>query len=258
MKEQVIQLMGLRRDKILQDKKIAKTKFYELDDFDNGKKKIFTDEIVDITLLAILNEETINIASYKDDEVNYSEVYVVYVELKKNLNMGKIVESIQKNIVYPVIVVFGWRDRICLATARKRLSLNEKGKQVVESEQMTDWLSVSDQAQAVRDYLKGLDIANFSFLNLYEFYREYSLYVYQSVLMQFESGFHFRKQLVIDQIKPEIERCVAKSAEVKRLQEEEKMAINFGDRIAVHQKLIEAQKEEVKAKEIIKKKLINT
>ncbi len=246
-------MLGLRRDKILQDAKIAKSKFYELDDFDNKKKRIFTDEIEEITLLAILNEDTINIASHKDNEVNYSEVYFVYVELKKVNSVVGIIEAMQKNIPNPVVLIFGWHDKICVATARKRLSLNEKGKQVIESEQITGWLSLVESTQLEKEYLGGLNIANFSFLNLYDFYQEFSLYVYQSILLSFVSEFHFYKSLVIEDIKPNIDRYLAKQAEVKRLREEESATINFGDRIAIHQRLIQAEKEEGESKELIKK-----
>jgi len=242
-----IGLLGLRRDKILQDTKVPKTLFYELDDFNAPKKKIFTNEVAEILLLAILNEDTINIAPFKSEEVNYSEIYVVYVELKKEKNIALIVEAIQKNIHNPVIVILGFENKLRFFTATKRLNKAEKGKQVTEDTQTTGWLSPQGDLPQEKKYLEGLNITNFSFHNLFAFYQEFSNYIYQLALIPFVSDFLFLKKLAIQDIKPAIEAFRVKEAEVRRLTEEEVKIINFGDRIAIHRKLLDAQKEKEEA-----------
>lgn len=241
MKDEIIRLLGLRRDKILQDAKIPKAKFYDLEDFNAQKKKIFTNDVDEICLLAILNEETINIAPLKNDEVNYSEVYVVYVSLKKDNNSSKIIDVIQKNIPNPTIVILSFKNKVLIATARKRLSRAEKNRQVTESEQSTPWLAIDDQPQPIQSYLNGLNITNFSFQNLYNFYQEFSLYIYQSVLLPFSPDFKFAKALSIEALEPTLADYLAKQAEIRSLTEEESETLNFGDKIAIHQKLVKAQ-----------------
>lgn len=241
MKDEIIRLLGLRRDKILQDAKIPKAKFYDLEDFNAQKKKIFTNDVDEIYLLAILNEETINIAPLKNDEVNYSEVYMVYVTLKKDNNSSKIIDVIQKNIPNPTVVILNLKNKILVATARKRLSRAEKNKQVIESEQSTPWLAIDDLAQPIQGYLNGLNITNFSFQNLYNFYQEFSLYIYQSILLPFSSDFKFAKALSIEVLEPTLADYLAKQSEIRSLAEEELKTLNFGDKIAIHQKLVKAQ-----------------
>jgi hypothetical protein len=249
MKEQIVKLLGLKRDKIFQDAKIPKTKFFELEDFNAENKRIFTNEIEEITLLAILNEETINIAPFKNDEVNYSEIYIVYVALKKSNNSPKIIETIQKNIPNPTIIILNYKDQLCLATANKRLNKAEKGKQVIEDEQRTGWLTLNSSMPQEKSYLEGLNIGRFSFLNLNTFYQEFSLYIYQAVLLPFVSEFKFLKHLPVQAIKPSIDNFLAKQAEITTLKDEESKTLNFGDKIAIHQKVIQAEKELNKAKE---------
>jgi hypothetical protein len=242
MKDEIIRLLGLQRDRILQDAKIPKAKFYDLEDFNAQKKKIFGNDVDEISLLAILNEETINIDPLKNEEVNYSEVYVVFVSLKNDNNSSKIIEAIQKNIPNPTIIILSFKNKILIATARKRLSQVEKNRQVIESEQSTPWLTIDEQAQPIRSYLDGLNITSFSFQNLYYFYQEFSLYIYQSVLLPFRSDFKFAKALSIEELEPTLAGYLAKQTELRNLAEEESKTLIFGDKIAIHQRLVDAQR----------------
>lgn len=252
MKEEIVALLGLGRDKILQNTKIPKTEFYKLDDFNAEKKRIFTNDINEIVLLAILNEETINIALFKSEEVNYCEASVIYVDLKKDDNKTKIIETIEKNIPNPTIIILTFENKICVATARKRLSKAEQGKQVIESVQATPWLPLAYGTVAEDAYVKGLNIANFSFSNLFAFYQEFSLYIYQSVLLPFALKFAFIKQLSIDELQPLVGAYQAKQAEVRRLKEEESKTLNFGDKVAIHAKVNRAEREAEQALGTIK------
>lgn len=243
--------MGLHRDKILQDTKIPKTLFYGLDDFNAEKKRIFTNEVSEICLLAILNEDTINIAPFKSEDVNYGEVYVVYVELKKEKNVAKIIEAIQRNILNPVIIVLGMDGKLRFSTATKRLNRAEKGKQVIEDMQSTPWLSQKDASPQEKNYLEGLDIANFTFLNLFAFYQEYSQYVYQSVLLPLMPDFRFLKNVTNADLKPAVDDYLDKKAKMRRMEEEEAKAVIFGDKFALHRKLLDAVREKQEAENTI-------
>ena len=170
MKEDIILLLGLNRDKILQNTKIPKTEFFKLDDFNAEKKRIFTNDINEIILLAILNEETVNISAYRDDKENYGEISIIYIDLKKDTNKNKIIETIQKNIPNPTIIVTVLDSSFCIATALKRLNKAEKGKQVIEHTQSTPWLAIKNEKPEEK-YVRGLNITNFSFSNLKAFYQ---------------------------------------------------------------------------------------
>lgn len=255
MKERVIQLLGLQRDAIFQDARIPKTKFFEIEGFTSEDKKIFTNEVEEIRLLAVINEDTINIPSYKNEEVNYSEVYFVYISLKKILHASRIAEIIQENIPNPAVVVISFEQQVYLSTATKRLNKGDKKRQVLEGEQSSGWLSLSNTPARIEKYLKGLNIANFSFQNLFIFYQEFSRYIYQSFLLEFSHEFNFLKNISNEELSPHIEKYETKRQEVRRLRDDEQKTLNFGERVSVHQRLIRAESEELTAKNKIEELL---
>jgi hypothetical protein len=252
MKNKIIQIFGLQRDSILQNKKIPKAKFYELDDFNAEKKRIFTNDIKDIYLLAILNEETINIAPLKNEAVNYSEVYFIYVELKSIKNIAKIVEVIQKNIQNPVILIFSFENSILVQFSSKRLSNTSQEKQVVEQAYFSQWISIEDPSEAEKTWLNKLNISQFSFKNLYVFCEEYSKLIYQSITIAIFGTFYFYKKLYTIDLQPKIDEYLENQRNTVRLKASEGDALEFSEKMALHEKVIRAEKEGQVIKEKIK------
>lgn len=248
MRERVINTLGLNRDGILQDKRIPKSKFFELDSFNNEKKRIFTEEINEVVLLAILNEETINIAPYKNDQVNYSEVYFIYIDLKSQKNIFAITEAIQKNIPNPCFLIFGFDNKIQLQTTIKRLSKGEQGKQVLEKEFVSEWISLLEPSSAEAEFVRQLNIANFSFENLYVFYTELTRLIYQSVLITILGEFNYSRKLKTDELRLYVDEYFDKNWEIARLKAEQIKTPDFAEQMKVQAKIIKAQSSEAEAK----------
>ncbi len=244
MKEQIINLFKLNRDRILQDRKIPKNTFYDLDAFNAAKKRIFTEDINEINLLAILNEDTINISAYKNDELNYSEVDIIYVELKNTSNIQVIIEAIQKNILNPVILVFVYEASILIQVALKRLNQSEKDKQVIEEEYLTDWINIASPNEAEAKFLTNLDISKFSFDNLYNFYLEFSRLVYQSVFIRVLGYFEFYRKLDTMALKPQIDLYLGNQKHIAKLESEKAQTLDFGDRVSLEQRILNLKHEE--------------
>lgn len=242
MKDKIIQIFGLERDSILQNKKIPKVKFYELDDFNAEKKRIFTNDVKDIYLLAILNEETINIASFKNSEVNYSEVYFIYVELKSEKNVTKIIEVIQKNIQNPVILIFSFKNLILVQFSMKRLSNNTQGKQVIEQDYMSQWVSIKNPNEMEKSLLDNLNISQFSFKNLYVFCEEYSRLIYQSVFMSIFESFYFYRKLDTIALRPKIEEYLENQKNILKLKAIEAETLEFSEKMTLHEKVAQAER----------------
>ena len=243
MKQQIINLFKLNRDRVLQDRKIPKSTFYDLDAFNTAKKRIFIEDISEISLLAILNEDTINIAAYKDTELNYSEIDIIYVELKGINNLGIIIETIQRNIPNPVILIFSYQESILIQSSRKRLSQAEADKQVIEEDFSTPWLNLQQATGLENSFLACLDISKFSFENLYSFYLEFTRLLYQSMLIQLLGEFRFYKHLDTEIIKSEIEKYLNKEKLIKHLKAEQIKTLEFSDKISLEQKIINLQAE---------------
>lgn len=242
MKEKIINLFGLDRDKILQNRKIPKTKFYELDSFNNTKKKIFTDEIKEITLLAILNEETINISAYKDQELNYSEFYFIHVDLKEKRNLGVITETICRNIQNPLVLIYSFGDMILIITAIKRLNKAESNKQVTEEEFTSPWISISTDNQTERAFLSACNISQFSFIDFSRFHTEIARLVYQSITLEILGEYNFNPRLDNNLLRPFIEQYNEEKRVLANLESELSKLVEFGDKVSVKQNIINSEK----------------
>lgn len=251
MKEQIINLLNLDRDKILQNRKIPKNTFYDLDTFNTSKKRVFTEDINEINLLAILNEDTINISAYKDEELNYSEIDLIYVELKSTNNLPIIIEAIQKNILNPVVLIFSHEDSIMLQTSTKRLNQSEDSKQVIEETYSTSWINIVNPNNIEKKFLENLDISKFTFENLYAFYIEFTRLIYQSIFMSVLEGFEFYRKLDTIALKPQIDKYMENQRYISKLESEKAQTIEFGDRVALQQKLLHVQKQGVIIKDQI-------
>lgn len=249
MKNTILRIFGLQRDSIVQNKKIPKAKFYELSDFNAEKKKIFKNDIKEIYLLAILNEETINIAPFKNKELNYSEVYFLYVELKSAKNVEKIAEGIQKNIQNPAIIIFSFATSLLVQFSSKRLSGVSRDRQVIERAYCTQWISTESPNTAEKAFLDALDISRFSFKNLYAFCEEYSRMIYQSILMVIFGSFCFYKKLDTMELRPKIEEYLEIQKERVRLMASEADALEFSEKMTLYEKRVRAEKEEETIKE---------
>jgi hypothetical protein len=253
MKEKIIDLFGLDRDKILQNRKIPKTKFYELDSFNNTKKKIFTDEIKEINLLAILNEETINISAYKDEELNYSEFYFIHVDLKEKKNLSVITKTICRNIQNPLVLVYSFNYSILITTAIKRLNKTASAKQVLEEELTSPWILISTDNPAEKAFLAACNIYQFSYMNLYCFHAEITRLVYQSITIEILDEYTFNAKLDNDMLKSLVEEYYAEKRVITTLESELNKLVEFGDKVSVKQNIINTEKRIAQLKKRFKK-----
>ncbi len=241
MKEQVINLFGLNRDRILQERKYSKTLFYELDKFNTAKKKIFQDEIKEINLLALLNEDTINISSCITEEINYSELYFFYVELKEIKHLNLITETIHTVIQNPIVMIYAFEGSILISTSLKRLNKLEANKQVLEEEFISPWVSLDTENQAKKNFLSACNIRTFSFINLYLFHQGIIRLIYQSRLIELLDEFFFQPNLANDELQEFISRYDDLSNKIVSLNYKLTKLTEFGDKVSVKQEIIETQ-----------------
>lgn len=241
MKQEVINLFGLNRDRILQERKYSKTLFYELDKFNTAKKKIFQDEIKEINLLALLNEDTINISAYTSEEINYSELYFFYVELKEIKHLSQITETIHTVIHNPIVLIYAFEGSILVSTSLKRLNKQEANKQVIEEEFISPWINLSTDNQAEKNFLSACNIRTFSFTNLYLFHQGIIRLIYQSRLIDILGEFSFQASLANDDIQEFIRPYDDLSTKIVSLNYKLTKLTEFGDKVSVKQEIIETQ-----------------
>ncbi len=202
--------------------KIFKKQFYDNTSLTSQDKLAFKEDIESIIWRNTLKPNTINIAPYKhtaleskleantenriedstesNDEylIEYLEVAVIEVSLKKIKRYKRLAEIIQRAIPYPTMIVFVFSETlsnqntetnsetdinkqikeqteiqklsIALNLATKRISMSDSSKLTVERFYNTDWLLFDNLNETTDIFLNSLCINKQSLINFYEFY----------------------------------------------------------------------------------------
>ena len=98
----------------------------------SADKKILETHIASMKLVSILNEQTIRVRSYKDDEYSYQSIYVFYIELKKDDSITALSNLIHSAFPEPTILIYQKANTNYISLAEKRINKVEKDKTVVE------------------------------------------------------------------------------------------------------------------------------
>lgn len=149
---------------------IPKKMFYDTGSLNSSDKKLFTDTIKKITLNNQLNEQTINIRSYKDDIRLYEEIAFITINLEEDKKYKRIAQIVQQTIPYPIVLFFEWDEKSLINVCHKRINQADSSKNTVEEYHVTDWLDMESLSINEDQFLKGLEVQNLSHANLYNFY----------------------------------------------------------------------------------------
>jgi len=172
MIENIINILWLKEYENI--RKISKNTFYKEDDFSKSNEKLFTNDIDSIYIISALNKNVINIAGYKTEEHNYIEIYYIYVSLKSNKRLSDIKKIIHNIIPNPCIIIFWYWNNIVISTATKRISKNDKTKQVIEDYYTTHKIDLDYLTDIEKEFLEDIKLTNNSFENFKRFYIDFS------------------------------------------------------------------------------------
>jgi len=189
------------------NKKIFKNEFYKQGDFKNSEKKIFQEEVNQINWKASLKENNLNILRYENDELLYEEVEILEIDLKEKKNFKLIIEKIQKNIHYSLILIIKHGKQACFSGALKNKNKANKGKLVIEKILITDWINLDNLSEQEKEFLGSLNINNYSFRDFYKFYLDYINRLVSFNICKENSSFKIQEKndiknntLILDQI----------------------------------------------------------
>ena len=153
--------------------RIPKKLFYEEYNMSSCDKELFTKAIDKINLEYMFSEDRSNIASYKDDEVEYEEIAVIRVFLHDDSKYKRICEIVQRAIPYSLIVICEYKQNILFNAANKRINKNDTEKNIVEEFIFTEWISLENQNKNEKRFLEELNVRKWSYINLYKFYNSF-------------------------------------------------------------------------------------
>jgi len=154
------------------DKKLYKKQFIENFSLNIHERKVLSEYVQSITLDCLLNQNTINIPPFSNEEIDYTEVAFVSVEITSQDKL-KTLSKIIQYIPYPLIVIFTCKESCCLSLSNKRINKSDSTKLFVEEEYFTPWLNLESLSSIEKEFLESLHVKEHPFTDLYAFYKSY-------------------------------------------------------------------------------------
>lgn len=200
-------------------------------------KKILESHIASMRLVSVLNEQTIRIRSFKDEDFSYQAIYMFYIELKKDDKITSLSEIIHSAFPEPTILVFNRLETNYISLATKRINKIEQDKTVIEDVLVTRILTNAASTQ--------LTLENITGSNLKEYYSNIMVWLYKLKVLQITKVY---PQKDLD-FKPLLKKYEQINANVNRLKEEYKKVSMKSDKMRIDDELYD---KEMELKETIK------
>lgn len=127
----------------------------------SADKKLIESHISSMHLVSILNEQTIHIRLFKDDNYSYQSIYVFKIELKKDDSIVSLSNLIHSAFPEPTILVYKIQDSYCISLAEKRINKIEEGKTVVEDVITTHIPETPNEKQISLKEISGIHLREY-------------------------------------------------------------------------------------------------
>jgi acetolactate synthase small subunit len=145
--------------------------FYQQDDFTRTAEQLFTADVDGITLIAAINKSNSNIDSYITEDIHYEEIYVIYVELRDNKHIEKIIQIMHSIIPNPAIIIYNDNNTINITTASKRKNKVDSSKQIIEDIYSSTPIDMESADEEIQKFITDIHIRQQSFANLWRLYQ---------------------------------------------------------------------------------------
>lgn len=154
------------------NKPVFKKLFLDNGNLDATDKRALREDVDKIRWLYTLKPNTINIAKYEDENLEYLEIAFLQIDLTSPKRLKRIAGFIQKAIPYPLVLIFSHNERFCLSVADKRINQADRHKWVVEDVWTTEWINPINLDDKQAQFMEDCNIKNLSFANFHAFYQD--------------------------------------------------------------------------------------
>lgn len=127
---------------------------------DSKQKKMLTKHIASMYLVSLLNEQTLRIRAYTDENYSFQAIYVFEIELKANDQLTEFTELVHSAFPESTLLILKYRDITYLSGAGKRINKQDRTKTVIED---LIWIEVPDDFKVqdikennLREYYESL------------------------------------------------------------------------------------------------------
>lgn len=241
---ELIRTFALNQGTALKATRVPRARFLELPNILAPKRKLLTDEVEEVTLLAIFNTDTTHIQSYVDDEMVYEEVYFFHITLKKDTHLSELNQLLQQSITNPAVIFYTLEAKLAISTATKRLNKNALEQTMITESHLTQWLDESNPL--TKQYLEAGAVTEASFMTLLRFYLDFVSYVRHAELLPFMNTLKLNRHRDWVSLENELKDYRKLQINLRVLREEERTHTSFGDKLSFRSKQVaqERQKNE--------------
>lgn len=120
-------------------------------------RKLLENHIASMHLISLLNEQTMRIRAYTDENYSYQAIYVFEIELKTNDQLTDFSELVHSAFPESTLLVMHYRDKMYLSGASKRINKLDKTRTIIED---SIWI----------EFTPDMDVQITDVFNLKEYY----------------------------------------------------------------------------------------
>ena len=207
-------------------------------------KKLITDRVNKIELISLLNNQTVHIRPYKDDENSYQTIYVLQITLKGKDKLTELSSQLHSAFPEPTILIYQYGNDDWISVAPKRINKLDESKTVIED------IVVQEIKNDAHQYL---DLSKLSTVNLREYYlsivdRVYRIGVYSL------TGLFPRNNIDCKYFIKEYQRI---NASINSLKEQYKKASMKSEKMEIDDQIYDEEQNQKKLMQSIKGEVIN-
>lgn len=195
----------------------------------SSDKKIIEAHIASMKLVSILNEQTIRIRSYKDDEYSYQSIYVFMIELKKDDSITTLSNLIHSAFPEPTILIYQKLNTNNISLAEKRINKVDKDKTVVEEVILCKIPDNVTESQISLKSISGKDLK--------EYYSNIVIWLYKLKVLSI-TNIYPEKDM---DFKPLLNQYERLTTEIKKLKEEYKKASMMSEKMKIDDELYDKE-----------------
>ena len=213
------------------NRKLDKKEFLENFSLNINDRKLLSQAIDRITLENILNQDTINISPFVDENKDYSEIAVIKVKIS-NKDKLKSINNIIQQIPYSLIVFYIFENELCLCLSPKRINKSDSSKLVVEEVHFSKWIDFENLTNIDKTFLQSLNINNHPFTNLLAFYESFI-----DKLISYNASIYSGTLIVSKDTKQILENIKKIEAQIIELKNKIKKETNFNEKVSFNMEL---------------------
>ncbi len=154
-------------------RRVFKKHFHDHADLRPAEKRALADAVGTITWAYTLKPATVPIPVYRQEGLEYVELTVLELELTTRAAAARVCELVHRAIPYPLLLVLGDDEGLCLTAAFKRPQQGGAARTVIEAIETTPWLNGELRTGPETEFLGSMALSRLPQTHIFALYEGY-------------------------------------------------------------------------------------